>query len=393
MNKGGFVTGIKIAHFIVDEKFPDSAYELFESVAPGCNVFFIASRPKTLKHIKKIPVIFISTSSFRNSSFLKELKQYDFVVLHSLSNFNQKLVLNCNNSEIKFLWVGMGYDYYDLIFDSRDLLYLPETKQIASNYINKKSKLNIRNILKKIIKKLFYKSLCKKDIIKKIHFFSPVLESEYPLVKNKCDKPFPAYLAWNYAANSKLLDDSIRYNYRVHGKDILLGNSASLTNNHIEMIDFLSGIDLSGEKIICPLSYGDQNYARDVIKYGEKKLKQNFYPLIDFMEYDQYIDLISRCTNVLMNHVRQQAVGNILAMLSKGAKIFLREENQLYNHFVKLGVKVFTIQQLLAKPSLLDVPLSNDEVVRNRGILKEHFGMDAALEKTRKLIEKITALP
>lgn len=390
------IENIKIAHFIHDEKFPDSAYELFETVAPNCNTFYIASKPSDLKYIKKTPVNFINKFSYKNPFFMRELEKYNIVVLHSLSKFNQQLVLHSDTSKVTFVWIGMGYDYYDLIYDSKNSFLLPETEAIAVKYWNKsiKNLLKVRKIASFLLRKIIEKSSSKPEILKKIHHFAPVLEVEYYLIKNKFNNRLssglPRYARWNYGVNRELIDRESENNQVLLGNDILLGNSASFTNNHIEMIDFLSRIDLQDKKVICPLSYGNPEYADFVINYAEKRIKDNFVPVTSFLPYNDYIKMISNCTNVVMNHKRQQAVGNISAMLAKGAKVFLREENPLYQHYKSMGIKLFTIQSLLETPELLEKPLPRDDIQKNKKKIKDFLGSEAAIYKTRCLIEQIT---
>ena len=117
---------IRIAHFITDEKFVDSAFSQFEQVVPGCSDFFIPSWKRGLKYIKMVPAKFINPGSFKNPSFLADLKQYSFIILHSLNYFNEQLVARADRN-VKFVWIGMGTDYYDLIYDDKTYLYLNKT--------------------------------------------------------------------------------------------------------------------------------------------------------------------------------------------------------------------------------------------------------------------------
>lgn len=377
---------IKIAHFIIDDKFPDAAYRLFEKASPGCNDFYIYSPDKNLKYVKDIPVIFISRFAFKNPFFMKSLEKYDFIVLHSLTKFNQALVSH-SNEKLKFVWIGMGYDYYDLIYDSKEALYLKKTDAIAQKFDN-----NIiykKSWLKELGKKIIYKNKCKKEVVKRINYFSPVLENEYSMLRKRFDSKFPKYVRWNYGMTTKLVDGDSNKN-RVTGQNILLGNSASFTNNHIEVMDFLKHIDLNGKKIICPLSYGNDGYGDYIASKGADDFGDDFVSIREFMPYDEYMEMINSCSNVIMNHLRQQAVGNVAAMLFMGAKVFLNKVNPLHEHYITHGVKLFTIEQLYAEPEILDAPLSEEDIENNRAILKSLSGSQAQIDKTRNLIEQVS---
>jgi hypothetical protein len=376
---------IKIAHFVADEKFIDSAYAQFEKILPGGSDFFLATNKKKAEFIKKTPVQFISRLSFKNSFFIKKLSSYNFVMLHSLNGFNQQLVAHAWG-KTKFVWIGMGYDYYDLIHDGHEDLLLDLTR---SKYTVFQKGLYNYPLYKKIARKIIYKNISKKSLIEKIDYFSPVLENEYPLVREKFNSYFPKYVKWNYGITSQLVStDSQRV---VFGNDILIGNSASYTNNHLDIFNSLKDVSLNGRKIVTPLSYGDSKYGDMIEAKGVKYFGDNFIPIRNFMPFQEYMDTISQCSNVIMNHLRQQAGGNVAAMLFLGAKIFLNKTNPLYDHYISNGVRLFSIDELLQNLKLLDIPLPKDDVANNKRILKRLLGPDAALQKTRNLINVVSS--
>src|SRR5690554_5967082 len=105
----------RILHIIQDQKFPDSAYELFESMAPGLSDYVLPEKKKPIKYLKKVRPKRITRFSFLNPFFRKSLEKYDVVIVHALTEFNCELIAR-SSSKVNFLWIGLGYDYYDLIF-------------------------------------------------------------------------------------------------------------------------------------------------------------------------------------------------------------------------------------------------------------------------------------
>ena len=59
-------------------------------------------------------------------------------------------------------------------------------------------------------------------------------------------------------------------------KSIIIGNSATETNCHMEIFEMLKGKDWTNVEIYCPLSYGDIEYARFTIN-EEKSFRRKFY--------------------------------------------------------------------------------------------------------------------
>ncbi len=123
-----------------------------------------------------------------------------------------------------------------------------------------------------------------------------------------------------------------------HEKIILVGNSGAEENNHID--SFIKLSQLSGNfKVIVPLSYAcEENYREIVIQKGKEIFGNKFVPLLDFMNPEQYLELLLSVDVAVMNHFRQQAVGNMRTLITLGKKIYLNETNPMYNIFRQNGV-------------------------------------------------------
>lgn len=131
---------------------------------------------------------------------------------------------------------------------------------------------------------------------------------------------------------------------------IQVGNSANPTNRHLEVFEALSKVDFI-EKIICPLSYGDFSYARKITDAGTRLFGEKFLPLTDFIAPPEYAKMLSSVDAAVMNHDRQQAIGNIALNLLHGNRVFLRKSVTTYGFFESLGADVFPIEDLLADPA------------------------------------------
>lgn len=374
-----------ILHIVPDDKFIDMAYNMFEKATPNNNEFMVVTRQKKFKYIKTTPITKITRKAILGKEFENILKNYEFVVLHTLSNVTKKLVVN-SSSNVKFLWVGWGFDYYCYV-DKKLLLektYILKEKLIKErNFFGK----NILRQLKNTVEyyTIYYGIKNTTKVMDKIDYFAPVLYEDYLLVKNQHLEFKPKYIDWNYGT---LEEDLVKEELHISGTNILLGNSASYENNHIEAIDLLDRLELEGRKIICPLSYGSKDYADRIIAYGTKKLSLTFEPLKSFMEIDQYNKIISSCSVVIMNHIRQQAVGNIVIMMYFGAKIFLNKENPVYTFFKKNGAVIFCMEELTNEQ--VNNELTEEEKVINRELLKKHWSQKTMLEKTQNLIQTMS---
>lgn len=378
-----------ILHIVIDDKFIDMAYHTFEEAYPKSNRFIILSNKYKLKYIKNTPIEFVNWYTIFDKNFLKSLKEYDFVCLHWLDEIKLRLISKADPS-VKFVWIGWGGDYYDIIteFDETKL-FKDKTLEIYKKNQNENCELkktSFRSKLKKIIRNLFFKNLEKKYIVNRINYFAPVLYEDYELVKKNISNFKPNFISWNYGT---LEDDLVKglQDFIVNGNNILIGNSSTYENNHIDVFDLISKLNLEGRKIICPLSYGDEKYKKDVIKEGYKIFGSNFVPINEFLNIDDYLNILKSCSVAIMGHIRQQALGNIVTMMNLGAKVFLDAKNPVYHFFKKQNAFIFTLEDL--SEDLLNKKLSTNEINKNREILKKHWSKEVIIKKTKNLIETV----
>ena len=146
--------------------------------------------------------------------------------------------------------------------------------------------------------------------------------------------------------------------------------------------------DLGSRKIIVPLSYGDPFYRKNLITRGKEILGDAFMPLVDFLPLDQYCSIVASCNVVVMNHLRQQALGNIGAALYQGAHVFLDPINPVYQFFKEKGAFVHSTQDLVSNYLPL-TGLPDDQVAKNRSVLEGFWGHEQIRANVEALLAKV----
>lgn len=380
---------MNILHLATDNKFIDQAWRSFERVFPGCNHLYLLAEGEA---------VYVSTgadqvagrSYWRHASSAEMYRGQDIVIVHSLHPDWCPAITRVPRG-IPVVWLGWGYDYYDLIQKAFHCNFLLDSTRVLYERIRPEQGVLVR--LKSFIKKLGIWRYSKENVIRRINYFSPVLPAEYDLVRNACQNmPFPDYLRWNYGT---LEDDLIKgFQGRwVKGESVLVGNSATFSNNHLEVLELLSDALDADRAILLPLSYGESDYAEAIIAKGLALFGNRMTALTTFMPVESYIDKLLQCGYVVMNHVRQQAVGNIVIMLYLGAKVFLREENPVYHFFKNLGARIYTLEDLKNDPDMLNQPLSVEARQCNREVVTAEWCRANADEKTRNLVLAALARP
>jgi hypothetical protein len=149
-------------------------------------------------------------------------------------------------------------------------------------------------------------------------------------------------------------------------------------------------MNLPDSKLIVPLSYGFKNYAEDVIQSGKEIFGENFSPITEFLPYQKYDEIVGSCGIVIMNHYRQQAVGNILMALYKGAKVYLRNSNILFKYFKRIGCHIFSIDDDLRNenPDAF-VLLEPEQVESNRRVLRSEIELDKICDEIRNKLNQL----
>ena len=169
--------------------------------------------------------------------------------------------------------------------------------------------------------------------------------------------------------------------------NIWLGNSCTLSNNHLDFFDFwVQNMPVSNFKIICPLSYGDPQLRRRIISVGKELFGEQFVPITSFMPRKEYYALLNTCDIFVMNHNRVQAAGNIFALLMMGKRIYFKETNGTFQFIRKLGGTTFTLSDLISNLKGTIEPLSNIEKDVNIQIAKSVVSKDVNNATLKQLL-------
>lgn len=366
----------KVLHIAVDEKFIDNAFQLFESsnYEQGVeNYLHIIKDDSNLKYVKSKHTLF-NILFFKSKEYQEEVSKYDAVIIHSMLLFIDDTHFLRN---IPTLWIGWGFDYYDLICNEYELL-MPETKSLENIRIS-----SLFSVLRnKLINYRVMRN--KKRIYKNIDYFAPVLESEFDLIMRK-NKDFKfKYIDFNYPVGVGEISS------KVTGNNILIGNSSTATNNHIEVLNQLDKMKLNDRDIYLPLNYGNMEYKERLLNEATKlKLYDNTIVITEFLEPHKYLKILCSCNVMIMNHIRQQGLGNINLALQIGMLVFLNENSPVYTLFKSRGAYLFTIQELNKQPHLIDFQLTAEQKEKNKLIVENEFSQLTIQSKLNKLMTKL----
>ncbi|MEH7386576.1 TDP-N-acetylfucosamine:lipid II N-acetylfucosaminyltransferase, partial [Bacillus sp. JJ1521] len=282
---------VKKLHIMPNEKFTelyiefinnhfDASEHLFLIIGKGINAEITARKNVKNIYLKDIKGLI---------NLIKELNKSKKVFLHGL--FMNKIVMllflqpwtikKCN-------WIIWGGDLYK--YSSRNE--------------------SVKN---------FFNELLRKSVIKNFGGIITLVKGDYQLAKKWYSVKGKYYRGMyinpvKIEFLNKVLNEKDLSNQEIN---IQIGNSANPSNRHIEALNLLSKFRNGNIKIYVPLSYGynDNEYIKKVIDEGKAIFKDKFIPMVDFLNPEEYAKYLASIDIAIFGHNRQQALGNIYALL------------------------------------------------------------------------------
>jgi dTDP-N-acetylfucosamine:lipid II N-acetylfucosaminyltransferase len=371
----------KFIHLVDDEKFIKYAHQSFSKLEQVDNDFICVSNANKFSHID-FNCELLNNSFLKEEDFIKRLNNSDLLIIHFLDTKYYDLLSN-KNLIAKILWIGWGGDYYWMIDTLKGFnVYKPYTQELKHKYSIMAHFNYFTNILKDILKRK------KTKIINRIDYFAPVLIDDYELIIKNNPSFKPQYFSWNYG---NLEDNYIKglEDFKVSGSDILIGNSATITNNHLDILQNLKTVRFGNNKIIIPLNYGDLNYGNLVSVKAKALFGSRVEIIDDYLTYDKYLNLVKNCNTVFMGHIRQQALGNIITLLYFGSKIFFFKESVTYLFLIKSNIKVYLIDDFVKEPENFNFNFSEEELTLQRSNLIKIWGREINMLKTKSVLQLV----
>ncbi|MBT8507872.1 hypothetical protein AZH53_05525 [Methanomicrobiaceae archaeon CYW5] len=248
--------------------------------------------------------------------FLEKCNGYDLIIFHSIFiPFSLTFLLSFKNEILKkSVWIVWGGDLY---------AYREKNKSLT-------------NYMMEVLRKR-------------------IIPSFYCIVSNNCD--FQLCRKWYHSAAINFqayypylgVQNELSYENK-DTKDaihILLGNSATKSNRHIDALMYLKKFNEENIKIFIPLSYGDQEYGKYVETFAKEIFGDKAIALNDYIDRESYGQILSEIDIGIFNHNRQQAMGTIYSLILSGAKIYANADSCIFEILIKENdLKVYSIDEI-----------------------------------------------
>jgi len=383
---------IRVLHIGPDSQFLQFAARTFESVAPGSNDYIVVNRSgdRTLQYPPPGGEVVVAANSMQGVlRLLRHRPEADVIIAHSMTP-HAAAVFSRATPRAVTVWSGWGYDYYGSDAGSDRDLFGPLTRKLVDDLHSASSQRPplLRRALAPwhaFTRSLVHRAAGRAD------FFSAPVPTDEPVFRSRYPEFHGAFTQLSYASLEETFTATTTQDAGRSG--ILVGNSATPSNNHLEAFELLAQHDLGPTRVVVPLSYGDPSYRDAVVAHGARLLGDAFVPLVERLPLEEYNALVGGCGVVIVNTRRQQALGNIGMALQSGAQVILDEVNPVYAFLRREDVAVCSTSELRDASSLAR-PLGPDAVARNRDFVKRFWGegqvkanATALLTTARQLLE------
>ena len=141
---------------------------------------------------------------------------------------------------------------------------------------------------------------------------------------------------YNFPITKQMLDNSTKENS--DGIKIQINNSCD--SSTIEILEMISKFKDENIKVVTILSYGDLSYKEEIISRGRNILGKKFEYVDKMMPPNEYAQHLAQNDILILNQNRQQGLGNILASLYMGQKVFIRKEVSVNGYLNNQDIKI-----------------------------------------------------
>lgn len=366
-----------IVHLFEDEKFVDNTINNFEVVSEKRNRYYVFSNKEELVYVNSIDKVEILQNRWLKNSCDLIFENCDLLVVHYLTPLKIRFIKN-KPEGVPVVWSIWGKDAYD---------YFKDFQQYETLTLNLQ-KVNLKSIFKRTVFYDLYHFLkygvlsIDKELVaqEKIDFIATVVPNEYPLITSEFKNLNAEFVKFCY--DSSLNFEDTHSETRL-GPNVLLGNSGTPSNNHLDVIEYLKQNKFN---VVCPLSYGERDYINYIFNKGKDLLGERFEPLIEFMPFVEYERKLLSCNTMIMHHVRQQALGNVYLGLFRGFRVYLNKKSVVYSYLKDMGLIVFNLED---HSEYLGVELSEKEKEINRNLIRSIYGKTSILENTKNIVDLV----
>ena len=336
---------IQALHLFSDKKFIPWVKQTFQISHWHSHFIIINVKSKNSQVVIDDDTIEVSGDAFGQKIILEKLKDVDIAFHYFLDNIKANIVFQ-DDSNTLHCWCFYGAEIYQQTSKFRKELYGPVTQKLLWTFPEIKFRYDLR--------KYFYFLQLKTPpitsllrAIPKIHNILWYVEEEMNRIKERI--PLPAWKFFQFFSFPDIIPTGTGSTNK-QNKKILVGNSATIENNHADVLEAIKECSNDQHSYSLPLTYGQfPRYKARIKTLFKKALGERVKFVEDHMALQEYYLFLLRHPTAVFLHYRQQGLGNILYLLYVGTKVYLSRKNVVTEWLTRNQIKVYIFEEEFAR--------------------------------------------
>lgn len=378
---------VRAIHLFSDKKFLGWVRQTFRTT--GWDSSFVILNPQIKNTSITIDenTLEVSNDSYGQKIVLEKFINRDIAFHYFMDNVKADIIYR-SHPGILHCWCFYGAEIYQQTNLFRRDLYGPATRKLLWSLPEIKFRYDLRKFYFKFfrLKPPPISSLLRS--IPKIHRILWYVEEEIDKINTRIK--LPPWQFFQFFNFSDIIPSGTGHTDRDTRK-ILIGNSATVENNHVDVLELLSKTRENNFTYSLPLTYGQfPRYKTKIKALYENQLGDRVTFLEQHMALESYYQFLQQHPTAIFLHHRQQGLGNILYLLYMGTKVYLSRSNIVFHWLQKNQIKVYSFEdQFLQDYNANDLVMDDLTTASNRkGIiaLLQHNRNEATMQSLEEEI-------
>ncbi len=358
-----------ILHLFSDEKVVSRVLKVRKEAFPEKeNIGLVFTKEKSFRYIKDSENFLIYDDSVFDTL---DFARVSCVYIHFLTDDKIKFIRKIPKS-IPVCWCVYGGDLYNryLRYFGFEILYRERKMSLSEVLLYK---------LVSLVRTFEFRY-----ILKRIRWFC-AMSCDYKLIQKYNIKGYESINVSTFSYTMREIMGDLYDAPFCTGDSLVVGNSASYTNNHLYSLKFISKLNLGGYKVVLPLAYGgDSKYIIDIKNYYSNTLHTEVVFNETFVDLHEYNAGLQNAYAFVFGNWRQEALGNIVVALYLGKKVYISTKNPLYEDLKSDGFIIYpleSIEESFSTDISLEDKIHNRELADNLynkerllGIMRQNLG-------------------
>ncbi len=170
--------------------------------------------------------------------------------------------------------------------------------------------------------------------------------------------------------------------------NIMVGHRGTHTGRHLQVFLRLIKSKKMINKVICPLSYGNERYIKKINMIGRLLFLNKWQPITKWMSRDEYFSYLNENVDVaIFNNSESEAANNIWALIYMGKSVFCSSDNDSFSMMRDLNLHFMEWNKKSLKKGF--VLLDDNQIYENKKIMEEFGSKKAFQENWENVIKDV----